>query len=84
MQILLPAADGIFQNDNASILAAELVQSWFDNHEDEVKYLYGLAQSPDINIIESECLGQGGEPAARVPQCGKPAARVPHCGMVEL
>ncbi|GFT21462.1 hypothetical protein TNCV_2307201 [Trichonephila clavipes] len=36
---LFPAGDRIFQDDNALIYAACLVQSWFDEHEDEVIYL---------------------------------------------
>lgn len=52
MQTLFPAGDGMFQDDNAPIHAAGLVQSWFDEHEDEFKHLPWPAQSPDLNIIE--------------------------------
>ncbi|GFX08264.1 hypothetical protein TNCV_3267541 [Trichonephila clavipes] len=37
MQTLLPTGDGIFLEDNTPLHAAGLVQSWFDEHEDEVK-----------------------------------------------
>ena len=52
MKILFPAGDGIFQDDNAPIHEVRVVQSWFDEHEDEVKDLLWPAQSPDLNIIE--------------------------------
>jgi transposase len=52
MQILFPAGDGIFQDDNAPIHAARVVQSWYDEHEDELEHLPWPAQSPDLNIIE--------------------------------
>ncbi|GFU22097.1 DDE_3 domain-containing protein [Trichonephila clavipes] len=39
LQTLFPVRDGIFQDDNAPIPAARLVQSWFDEHEDKVKHL---------------------------------------------
>ncbi|GFW22304.1 DDE_3 domain-containing protein [Trichonephila clavipes] len=47
------ARDGISQDDNAPIRAARLVQSWFDEHEDEVQQLPTPTQSPNLNIIES-------------------------------
>ncbi|GFU20735.1 DDE_3 domain-containing protein [Trichonephila clavipes] len=50
LQFLLPVADGIFQDDNAPINAAEFIQSWFDHPEDEVKHLH--TQSFDLTIIE--------------------------------
>ncbi|GFV17228.1 DDE_3 domain-containing protein [Trichonephila clavipes] len=52
MQILFLAGDGIFQDDNAPTHVMELVESWFDEHEKEVKYLPLPAQSPDLNMIE--------------------------------
>ncbi|GFW89931.1 DDE_3 domain-containing protein [Trichonephila clavipes] len=56
MQSLFPVGDGIFQDDNASIHVAELVQSWFDEHEDEVKYLLSPARThtrPQYNCLWS-------------------------------
>jgi len=47
MKILFPAGD-----DNTPIHAARVVQSWFDEHEDEVEHLSCPAQSPDLNIIK--------------------------------
>ncbi|GFX82193.1 DDE_3 domain-containing protein [Trichonephila clavipes] len=49
MQTLFPTGDGIFQDDNAFIHASELVQSWFDEHENEVQHLPLPAQSFDLN-----------------------------------
>ncbi|GFS79863.1 DDE_3 domain-containing protein [Trichonephila clavipes] len=47
-----PPEDGIFQEDNAPIHVAELVQSSFDQPKDEVKDLPWPPQLPDLNIIE--------------------------------
>ncbi|GFV21860.1 DDE_3 domain-containing protein [Trichonephila clavipes] len=52
MQTLFPAGDENFQEDNALIHTVGLVQSWFDEHGDEVKYLPLRAQSPGLNYIE--------------------------------
>ena len=52
MKILFSAGDGIFQDDNALIYAARVVQSSFDEHNDEVEHLPWPVQSPDLNIIE--------------------------------
>ncbi|GFV56050.1 DDE_3 domain-containing protein [Trichonephila clavipes] len=52
MHTLFPSGDGIFEDDNAVIHGERLVQSWFEEHEDEVKHLPWSAQSPDLNIIE--------------------------------
>jgi len=52
MKLLFPAEDGIFQDDNAPIHAARVVQSRFDEHDYEVEHLPWPAQSPDLNIIE--------------------------------
>ncbi|GFV54678.1 DDE_3 domain-containing protein [Trichonephila clavipes] len=55
-ECLLPAVkhggDGIFQDDDAPIHAVGLVQSWFQEYEDEVKHLPWPTQSPDLSIIE--------------------------------
>ncbi|GFX56753.1 DDE_3 domain-containing protein [Trichonephila clavipes] len=47
-----PAGDGIFESDNAPIHAPGLVQTWFDEHENELKYLPRPAQSPGFNMIK--------------------------------
>lgn len=40
MKSSFPEGYGIFQDDNAPIHAAGFVQSWFDEHEDEVQPLH--------------------------------------------
>ncbi|GFX47739.1 DDE_3 domain-containing protein [Trichonephila clavipes] len=52
MQTLFPGGEGNFQDDNAPIHVAGLVQSWFDEHEDEVIHLPWPAQLTDLNRIE--------------------------------
>jgi hypothetical protein len=52
IQTLFPSNDAIFQDDNASIHTAEIVQSWFKEHEGELQHPPWSAQSPDLNIIE--------------------------------
>lgn len=50
--ILLPNT-AIFQDDNAPIYTAKTVQSWFNERQSIIKHPPWLAQSPDLNIIES-------------------------------
>ncbi|GFV62907.1 hypothetical protein TNCV_5083901, partial [Trichonephila clavipes] len=38
-QLISEERNGIFQDDNVSVHAAELVQLWFDEHEEEVNHL---------------------------------------------
>ncbi|GFU95093.1 DDE_3 domain-containing protein [Trichonephila clavipes] len=38
-QILFPAGNSIFQDDNAPIHAVDFAQSWFDEYEDKVQNL---------------------------------------------
>ncbi|GFU56272.1 DDE_3 domain-containing protein [Trichonephila clavipes] len=45
IQILFPAEDGIFQDDNAPVHAAELAPSGFDNHEDKVQHIPTVTRS---------------------------------------
>ncbi|MBJ5686569.1 transposase [Salmonella enterica subsp. enterica serovar London] len=51
-QTLFPSGDCTFQDDNAPIHRSRTVQSWFEEHEDEVAHLPRPAQSPNLNIIE--------------------------------
>jgi hypothetical protein len=43
----------LFQEDNAPIHTARIVNSWFEEHEGEHQHLPWPAQSPHLNIIES-------------------------------
>ncbi|GFX31389.1 DDE_3 domain-containing protein [Trichonephila clavipes] len=47
-QTFFPVRVGIFQDDNAPIHITGLVQSWYDEHMDEVKHLPCPVQSPDL------------------------------------
>jgi hypothetical protein len=47
-----PNSDAVFQDDNAPIRTAGIVQSWFEEHEGELQHLYWPAQLPDFNINE--------------------------------
>jgi hypothetical protein len=51
-QTLFSNKDAVFQDDNAPLHTAGTIQSWFEEHEDELQHLPCLAQSPDLNIIE--------------------------------
>jgi hypothetical protein len=52
MQTLLPNNDAVFQGDSAPIHTAGSVQSWFEEHEDELQHLPWPTQSVDLNNIE--------------------------------
>ncbi|GFV76412.1 DDE_3 domain-containing protein [Trichonephila clavipes] len=47
-----PAGDETFLDDKAAINALGLVQSWFDEHEDEVKHLPWPTKSPNLSVSE--------------------------------
>jgi hypothetical protein len=49
--ILLPNT-AIFQDDKAPIHTTKKVKSWFEEHQNIIKYLPWSAQLPDLNIIE--------------------------------
>jgi hypothetical protein len=53
MQTLFLNDHVAFQDDSPTIHTAGTVQSWFDEHEDELQHLPWPAQSPDLNITES-------------------------------
>lgn len=50
-QTLFPNGGAIFQDDNAPIHTARVVQNWHE-HESEVKHLGWTPQSPNLNMIE--------------------------------
>ncbi|GFV06836.1 transposable element Tcb1 transposase [Trichonephila clavipes] len=47
-----PGECPLYQDDNAPIHTAKIVQEWFAEHEEEVGHLDLAPQSPDLNIIE--------------------------------
>jgi len=53
VQVLFPNNDAVFQDDSPHTHTARSVQSWFEEHEDALQHLFWLAQSPNLNIIES-------------------------------
>ncbi|GFY06210.1 transposable element Tcb1 transposase [Trichonephila clavipes] len=52
VQTSFPGECPLYQDDNAPIHTAKIVQEWFAEHEGEVGHLDWLPQSPDLNIIE--------------------------------
>jgi hypothetical protein len=52
MILMLFLKDAVLQDDNATIQTAGTVQSWFENHEDELQHLPWPGQLPDLNIVE--------------------------------
>jgi hypothetical protein len=52
IQISFLNNDAVFHDDHASIHTSGTDQSWFEEHEDELKHLLLPAQSPDLNMIE--------------------------------
>jgi hypothetical protein len=51
IQTLFPNNDVVSKQNNAFSHTAETVQSWFEEHKDELQYLPWPAQLPDLNII---------------------------------
>ena len=56
VQVLFPNNDAIFQEENSPTHAhthrAKSVQSYFEEHEDALRHLLWLAQTPDLNIVK--------------------------------
>uniref|UniRef100_A0A2L2Y8P5 Transposable element Tcb1 transposase n=1 Tax=Parasteatoda tepidariorum TaxID=114398 RepID=A0A2L2Y8P5_PARTP len=52
VQTVFPGERPIFQDDNAPIHTARCIQTWFEEHDNEVEHLAWPPQSPDLNIIE--------------------------------
>ncbi|GFW62472.1 transposable element Tcb1 transposase [Trichonephila clavipes] len=52
VQTSFPGECPLYQDDNAHIHTAKIVQEWFAEHEGEVGHLDRPSQSPDLNIIE--------------------------------
>ena len=52
LQTVFPGERPLFQDDNAPVHTARWVQTWLDEHNDEVEHLTWYPQSPDLNIIE--------------------------------
>jgi hypothetical protein len=50
---LYPTNDAVLQDDNAHILIARTVQSWFEEQEGELQQIPWPEQSPDLNIVET-------------------------------
>ncbi|GFX17930.1 transposable element Tcb2 transposase [Trichonephila clavipes] len=52
VQTSFPGECQLYQDDNAPIHTAKIVQEWFTEHEGEVGHLDWPLQPPDLNIIE--------------------------------
>jgi hypothetical protein len=52
IQTLFPNSDADFQDDNAPIHTAEIVEPRFEEHEGELQHLPWTAKSPHLNITE--------------------------------
>ncbi|KAK3523811.1 hypothetical protein QTP70_010172 [Hemibagrus guttatus] len=52
METLFPDGCGLFQQDNAPCHKAEMVQEWFDDHNNQFEELTPPPNSPDLNPIQ--------------------------------
>uniref|UniRef100_A0A673GED7 Tc1-like transposase DDE domain-containing protein n=1 Tax=Sinocyclocheilus rhinocerous TaxID=307959 RepID=A0A673GED7_9TELE len=50
--MVFPDGSVLFQQDNARCHAAEMIQEWFEKHDEEFKVLPWPPNSPDLNLIE--------------------------------
>jgi transposase len=53
IQKVFPKNDDVLKDDNAPIHTNGSVQSWFEEHEDELQRLPWPPQSTDLNITET-------------------------------
>ncbi|KAK3505544.1 hypothetical protein QTP70_020619, partial [Hemibagrus guttatus] len=51
-ETLFPDGCGLFQQDNAPCHKAEMVQEWFDDHNNQFEELTPPPNSPDLNPIQ--------------------------------
>lgn len=56
LQSLFPGERPVFQDDNAPVPTVPCVQTWSDEHDDEMEHSIWCPQSPDFNIIELLCV----------------------------
>ena len=52
LQTVFPGERPLFHDDNAPVYTARWVQTWLDEHNDEVEHLTWYPQSSDFDIIE--------------------------------
>ena len=52
VQALFPDGDGIFQDDNAPIHAAYVVNNWYEEHGCELEHIEWPSEDPDLNSTE--------------------------------
>ncbi|GFU12054.1 transposase domain containing protein [Trichonephila clavipes] len=55
MTSVLPAGNGMFQQDNTAYHKAKIVLEWFQEHDAEFQLTSWLPNSPDLNQIEHIC-----------------------------
>ncbi|GFV70380.1 retrovirus-related Pol polyprotein from transposon 412 [Trichonephila clavipes] len=49
---LFPGKRLVFQDDNAPVNTSRCLQTWLQEHDDEVEHLTWCPQSRDLNIFE--------------------------------
>ncbi|KAK3513336.1 hypothetical protein QTP70_012369 [Hemibagrus guttatus] len=52
METLFPDGCGLFQQDNAPCHKAEMLQEWFDDHNNQFEELTPPPNSPDLNPVQ--------------------------------
>ena len=53
MDWYFPEGNGIFQDDNARIHRAKIVQNWYSANDETFEHMTWPPQSPDLNPIEN-------------------------------